>query len=65
MYLTLSQIKVFSAYRFVKRAVDLGIPIAIINKGETRAERSHPDKITLKSDQNSSRVLKGALELLR
>lgn len=33
-----TSLAVFSGYRFVRRASELGIPIAIINEGETRGD---------------------------
>jgi len=33
-----SSLTVMSGYRFVKRAADLGIPVAIINQGPTRGD---------------------------
>ncbi len=33
-----SSLAVYSGYRFVKRAAERGLPIAIVNRGETRAD---------------------------
>ena len=33
-----SSLAVYSGYRFVKRAAERAIPIAIVNRGETRAD---------------------------
>lgn len=41
-----SSLMVFSAFRFVRRAAEAGIPIAIVNRGVTRAD----DMATLKLD---------------
>ena len=35
-----TSLEVYSAFRLVKRAADRGVPVVIVNKGETRAERS-------------------------
>jgi hypothetical protein len=48
---------VFSAYRFVDRANKARIPIAIINSGETRAERQKLEMIRYKSEDNCSQLL--------
>jgi hypothetical protein len=34
-----TSLEVFSAYRFIVRAVEHRIPIGVINQGETRMER--------------------------
>jgi NAD-dependent SIR2 family protein deacetylase len=34
-----SSLTVFSGFRFVQRAVEKGIPVAIVNKGPTRGDR--------------------------
>jgi NAD-dependent deacetylase sirtuin 4 len=52
-----TSLEVFSAYRFVDRANKLKIPIAIINSGETRAERQKLEMIRYKSDENCSQLL--------
>ncbi len=36
-----TSLEVFSAYRFVDKAAKLNIPIALVNNGETRADRSN------------------------
>jgi hypothetical protein len=33
-----SSLRVLSGYRFVRRAATLGIPIAIVNQGQTRGD---------------------------
>ena len=48
-----SSLQVFSAFRFVKRAKALNIPIIILNKGPTRGD----DLATLKSEHDLSLLL--------
>jgi len=52
-----TSLEVFSAYRFVLRADSLNIPIAIINKGETKAERMKLKSLIYKSDNNCALLL--------
>jgi NAD-dependent SIR2 family protein deacetylase len=44
---------VFSGYRFARRAAESGKPLAILNRGRTRAD----DIATLKIDANCEDVL--------
>jgi NAD-dependent SIR2 family protein deacetylase len=44
---------VYSGYRFARRAVETGKPIAIVNRGRTRAD----DDATLKIDADCGDVL--------
>lgn len=48
-----STLEVYSAFRFVQHAYRLEKPIAVVNLGETRSERSgHPVlKINMKCDE--------------
>jgi NAD-dependent SIR2 family protein deacetylase len=48
-----SSLKVMSGYRFVLRAAQRGIPIAIVNQGPTRGD----ERATLKLDASLSQVL--------
>ena len=48
-----SSLTVFSGYRFVRHAAALGIPIAIVNRGPTRAD----DLATVKVDGGCSELL--------
>eukprot|EP01034_Spumella_vulgaris_P023524 gene23524-29748_t len=57
-----TSLEVFSAYRFVLKADKLGIPIAIVNHGETRAERSELKSVKFKSDANCGLLLKEVAE---
>mmetsp|Transcript_12802 Transcript_12802/g.16821 ORF Transcript_12802/g.16821 Transcript_12802/m.16821 type:complete len:401 (+) Transcript_12802:49-1251(+) len=50
-----TSLMVYSGFRFVKRAQDLGIPIAVINMGETRADKEQVPHYKFKS--NSSVLL--------
>jgi NAD+-dependent protein deacetylase sirtuin 4 len=52
-----SSLEVFSAYRFVDRAATLTRPIAIVNMGETRAERAGLRTIQYKSEANCAVLL--------
>ena len=48
-----SSLMVFSGYRFVRHAVALGIPVAIVNRGPTRGD----DLAAVKVDGGCSEVL--------
>jgi NAD-dependent SIR2 family protein deacetylase len=48
-----SSLTVYSGYRFVRRAADLGIPIVIVNRGPTRGD----DLATVKVDAGCSPTL--------
>ena len=52
-----SSLTVWSGYRFVKRAAERGVPIAIVNIGPTRAD----DLATLKIEAKCSEVLTAAV----
>jgi NAD-dependent SIR2 family protein deacetylase len=52
-----SSLTVWSGYRFVKRAADRGLPIAIVNIGPTRAD----DLATLKIERKCGEVLAGVV----
>ena len=43
----------FSGYRFVRHAAALGIPVAIVNRGQTRGD----DLATVKVDAGCSPIL--------
>lgn len=51
-----SSLEVFSALRLVRRAIELNIPVAILNQGETRAEREGLP-LTLKLDSDCAKIL--------
>ena len=55
-----SSLMVFSGLRFPRRAHELGKPIAIVNRGKTRAD----DLATLRLDADCGAVLNAALALL-
>ena len=55
-----SSLMVFSGYRFARRANELGKPIAIVNRGRTRAD----DIATLKLDADCAAVLTAAAGML-
>ena len=52
-----SSMMVFSSYRFCRRAYELGIPMAAVNKGTTRAD----NMLSLKIDQLCQPVLRQLL----
>ena len=52
-----TSLEVFSAYRFVHRANKLNADIAIINFGQTRAEREKLETIRFKSEANCAELL--------
>ena len=52
-----TSLEVFSAYRFVRRAHQNNAKIAIVNYGETRAERDKLASIVFKSDANCAELL--------
>ncbi len=58
-----SSLAVHSAYRFVQHASKQGIPIAILNVGETRAEVNELD--VLKIEAPASQTLSALVEKLR
>lgn len=60
-----TSLEVFSAYRFVLRASTRGIPIAIVNHGETRAERSALPSIAFRSDAHCGSLLSEAVKRLQ
>jgi len=55
-----SSLMVFSGFRFARRAAELGKPIAIVNRGRTRAD----DLATLKIDADCAPVLEQTAVLL-
>ncbi len=56
-----SSLMVFSGFRFARRAAELGKPVAIVNRGRTRAD----ELATLKIDADCESVLGAAVESLR
>jgi NAD-dependent SIR2 family protein deacetylase len=52
-----TSLEVFSAFRFVVRANLQQLPIAIVNFGETRAEREKLRSIVYKSDASCDKLL--------
>jgi NAD-dependent SIR2 family protein deacetylase len=54
-----SSLMVFSGYRFARSAARLGIPIAIVNRGKTRAD----DVAALKISGNVGQILGGLTDL--
>lgn len=54
-----SSLMVFSGFRFAQRASKMGKPIAIVNRGRTRAD----DLAMLKVDNDCTRVLSAAFKL--
>ena len=55
-----SSLMVFSGLRFVRQAVEIGKPVAIVNKGRTRAD----ELATLKLEEDCGDVLEGVLSQL-
>ena len=60
-----TSLEVFSAFRFAKRALERKLPIVLINQGETRVDRTHPNGLTHRIDENSSVVLQETVNLLK
>lgn len=56
-----TSLEVFSAYRFVLRAVDRNIPIVVINKGVTRMERNDLP-LFYKTDHDCEVILSSVIE---
>jgi len=56
-----TSLAVYSSWRFVKRAIERGIPIGIINEGETRADRDALFKI----DEEAGKVFSELSNLFR
>ncbi len=60
-----TSLEVYSAYRFIDKVNKRGnVPIAIINYGQTRAERTQLPMIAYKSDANCAVLLKAAVDQL-
>lgn len=57
-----TSLEVFSAFRFVNRANARQVPIAIINFGQTRAERQQLPMIRYKSEANCALLLERAVD---
>ena len=55
-----SSLAVFSGYRFVRRAAERGIPVAIINRGTTRGD----EHAALRIDEASGIILPELARLL-
>ena len=51
---------VFSGYRFVRAAERLGVPVAVVNRGHTRADAS----ATLKLDGEAGTLLRAVARQL-
>jgi NAD-dependent deacetylase sirtuin 4 len=60
-----SSLEVYSAYRLVDRASKWNAPIAIINYGQTRAERNSLSSIKYKCSSNCASLLKSLSKYLR
>ncbi|RYY81796.1 hypothetical protein EON63_14655 [archaeon] len=60
-----SSLEVYSAYRFVSRANNKHTPIAIVNYGQTRAERQQMARVVYKSDAHCASLLARVLEKVR
>ncbi len=54
-----SSLMVYSSFRFVRRAAELGLPIAALNRGKTRAD----ELLTLKVDADCGETLKRLSDL--
>lgn len=54
----------YSAYRFVDYANKRNIPIAILNYGETRAERQKLASIVYKSEVNCAILLEKVVNII-
>lgn len=52
-----SSLTVFSGYRFVRRAAERGIPIAIVNLGPTRADHLATQKLEARAGQTLPRLV--------
>ena len=55
-----TSLAVFSGYRFLRRAVERAMPIAIVNRGPVRGE----DRATLKLEDSTGRVLRAVADAL-
>ncbi len=54
-----SSLMVYSSFRFVRRAAELGLPIAALNRGKTRAD----ELLTLKIDADCGETLRALSDL--
>ncbi len=59
-----SSLEVFSAYRFVDRANKRRLPVAIVNFGQTRAERKGLFNLSFRSESNCAMLLRDAVKKL-
>lgn len=59
-----TSLEVFSIWRFASAASSKGIPLAIVNRGPTRADRSAMTNIRLRAEQDCSLLLPAAVRLL-
>ena len=59
-----TSLEVYSAWRFVKRAVEKELPIVLVNQGETRLDRIHPKSIRYRVNDNSSKFFHDVTTLL-
>eukprot|EP01031_Cornospumella_fuschlensis_P026212 gene26212-31666_t len=57
-----TSLEVYSAYRFISRANSRNTPIAIVNYGQTRAERQQLPSVVYKSDAHCAMLLSRTLE---
>ena len=56
-----SSLRVYSGYRFCKKAVELKVPIACINQGETRADELFDIKVKMAAGEALSQIKFGDL----
>lgn len=54
-----SSLMVYSSFRFVRRAAEMGIPVAVLNRGKTRAD----ELLTLKVDADCGETLRALSDL--
>lgn len=59
-----TSLEVFSAYRFIDAADKAGVPVALVNQGQTRAERNNLQNIVFKSNTDCAVLLSNVVDSL-
>lgn len=59
-----TSLEVFSAYRFIDAAAKANVPVALVNQGQTRAERNNLQNIAFKSNTDCAVLLSNVVDSL-
>ena len=57
-----TSLEVFSAYRFIAAAAKANVPVALVNQGQTRAERNNLQNIVFKSSTDCAVILSNVVK---